>query len=227
MGEARQPLTPERVDELRSLLRDGKRREKGAAMHEAALAAGGAEPLVPDIAAFMTSDDYLRVSEQDYASSGITPLAFAAMRSIESIGIAPSLATMRALLDNRTVVLLPEASYDQGAYIGDYSSQEVAPAELATQLIPLMGAGGFVLLPELLHNIRNGEALIWESAIRALKRLAPLLAEAADYQRELLAASMMAISLMPEARKPASARGFALRDIAVLYQKKLAALELG
>lgn len=218
------PLTPERVEELRAILRDGKRWEIGEAMHEAALAEGGAESLVPDIATFLSSDDYLRVSEQKYSFSGITPLAFAAMSSIESIGVAPEVVTLRKLLDDRRVFLLPEASYDQGAYIGDYSSQAIAPAQVAARLVPLLKADGFKLLPELLFNARNDEKEIWQPAILATKRLLPFLANAADHERELLAALSMGFSVSPKIAKPATARDFELRDLAALCQKKLAAL---
>lgn len=218
------PLTPERVEELRAVLRDGKRWEKSEAMHEAALVESGADPLVPDIAAYLTSDDYIRVSEQEYSFSGITPLAFAAMSSIESIGIAPDVAMLRKLLDDRRIFILPEASYDQGAYIGDYSSQTVAPAELAARLVPLMKADGFALLPELLFNARNDEKQIWEPAMLAIKRLLPFLPQAAEHHVKHLTASVMAISVGHAMLKPVGLRALELRDLAILCKKKLDAL---
>lgn len=217
------PLSPERVEELRRIIRDGKRWEKAAAMHEAAVAASGAESLVLDIAVFLTSDDYIRVSEQDYSFSGITPLAQAAIGSIESIGIAPDVATLKKLLDDRRIFLLPEASYDQGAYIGDYSSQEVAPAALAARLVPLMRADGFSLLPELFWNAQQEQKLIWESAILAIRKLLPFLSDAAEHHREYLASMAMAISVSRESAKPTSWRTSELRDLAALCQKRLKA----
>ena len=45
---------------------------------------------------------------------------------------------------------MPEASYDQGAYIGDYSSTTFSPAGLAARLVPLLAEKSFALLPELI-----------------------------------------------------------------------------
>lgn len=222
-GESKN-LTPERIEELRVILRDGKRRAKLDAMHEAAIAHASAAPLVPDIAVFMTSEDYVPVEEQDYSFSGHSPLSWAAMGSIESIGVAPDLATLRKLLDSRTVMILPEASYDQGAYIGDYSSESIAPAALAARLVPLMREDGFVLLPELLWNAQQEEKLIWESAILAIKKLLPFLPDTAEYHREHLNAWAIAVSVSAEGRKPTSWRTSELRDLAALCQKKLKAL---
>lgn len=218
------PLTPQRVEELRAIIRDGKRWEKAAAMHEAAVAESGAGSLVPDIAVLLDSDDYLRVSEQDYSFSGITPMAQAAVGSIESIGVAPDVPTLKKLLDDRRVFLLPEASYDQGAYIGDYSSQEVAPAALAARLVPLMREDGFKLMPELFWNAQQEHKLIWEPAIRAIRKLLPFLPDAAEHHREYLASMAMAISVSRESAKPTNWRTSELRDLALLCQKRLNAL---
>jgi hypothetical protein len=74
---------------------------------------------VSDLAALLVSDEYMPCKSLKYEFSGHDLIAFSAMQAIESIGVPPDIETLRTLLADRRVFELPEASYDQGAYIGD------------------------------------------------------------------------------------------------------------
>lgn len=215
------PLTSERIAELRLILQSGRRRQKLDAMEEAALAHASAAPLVPDIADFMTSADYVPVGEQEYDFSGHAPLAFQAMSTIESIGVAPDVETLRRLLGDHQLIVLPEASYDQGAYIGDYGSETLAPAGLAARLVMLMGADGFGLFAELAANARHQEDLIADPARRAILKLSLLGPALTADSIAMLRGEMAAVQMLPEVASPASWRGFALRDMAADVLKNL------
>jgi hypothetical protein len=207
-------LSPRRIAELRAMLETGRRRQKLDAMEEAALAHASAAPLVPDLAPFMTSSDYVPCTERQYDFSGHAPLAFQAMSTIESIGVAPDIETLRRLLGDHRRIVLPEACYDQGAYIGDYSSEALAPAGLAARLVPLMGADAFGLLAELAANARHEDDLIAGPARRAVIALSRLSAASEPRAAAMLRGEMEAVAALPEVAAPATHRGFALRDMA-------------
>jgi hypothetical protein len=215
------PLTPERIAELRAMLLTGRRRQKLDAMEEAAHAHASAAPLVPDIAPFLTSTDYVPVGERAYDFSGHAPLAFQAMSTIESIGVAPDVETLRRLLGDHQLIVLPEASYDQGAYVGDYSSETLAPAGFAARLVMLMGADGFSLFAEIATNARHQEDLIADPARRAIVKLSLLGPALTAASIAVLRGEMTDVQMLPEVAAPASWRGFALRDMAADVSKNL------
>lgn len=202
----------------------GRRREQLDAINAAALLYGAAAPLVPLLATFLTSSEYVPCTEQDYDFSGHTPLAFEAMRAIELIGVAPSIPVLRALLLDPRVLEFPEASYDQGAYIGDYGRSTHAPAGLAASLVPVMGQAGFVLLPELFQAACSSQDEIGKSARLAMERMTGLLPEASAESRRSMERIAELMASLPDALEPKSYRGFDLRDLAALLKKKLAAV---
>jgi len=207
-------MTPERIEELRALLRNGSRNEKLDAMEEAVHGHGLAASLVPDLAALMTSGDYVPCTEREYEFSGHASLAWTSASVIESIGVAPEIGVLRRLLADHQLIVLPEACYDQGAYIGDYSSETIAPAGQAAKLVRLMGADGFSLLDELAANALQAEELIADPARRTIIALAKLgtAIPAGDLRR--LRLLLDHIQALPEVTTPATHRGFALRDMA-------------
>lgn len=209
---------------LHDMMVSGPRWEKLEAINTAALMHGAAAPLVPLIATFLTSTEYVPCTQQKYDFSGHAPLANEAMRAIESIGVAPDAQVLRALLLDPQVLEFPEASYDQGAYIGDYGCEFVAPAGLAARLVPVMGQAGFVLLPELFQAACSLEDEIGKPARRAFQEMTKLLPEASAQSRRALADVAERMAFMPDALEPKSHRGFDLRDLAALLKKKLAAL---
>ena len=215
------PLTSERIAQLRAMLLTGRRRQKLDAMEEAALAHASAAPLVPDIADFMTSSDYVPVGDRKYGFSGHAPLAFQAMSTIESIGVAPHVETLRRLLGDHQLIVLPEASYDQGAYIGDYSSETLAPAGFAARLVMLMGADAFGLFAGLAANARHQEELIADPARRAILKLSLLGPALTADTIAVLRGEMAAVQMLPEVAAPTTSRGFALRDMAADVLKNL------
>ncbi len=222
MSEAKPEITAARIEKLRAMLREGTRREKLDAMVEAAIAGPPAAALVPIFGLFLGSQDYVPVSERDYDFSGNAPLATAAMSAIEAIGAPPDPAQLRRLLADRRVFELPEASYDQGAYIGDYGTEYVAPAALAAQLVPLLGQGAFALLPDLVRNGRDELKLIWESAIAAIGKFVALLPEASPADRAALAEVVAEIEGLPDVVvNTRGERAFALREVARLYRRRL------
>ncbi|MFI0848396.1 hypothetical protein [Mesorhizobium sp. IMUNJ 23232] len=212
---------PERIAELRSMLLSGRRRRKLDAMEEAALARASAAPLVPDIAPFMTSSDYVPVGEQEYDFSGHAPLAFQAMSTIEAIGVPPDIETLRRLLNDHQLIVVPEACCDQGAYIGDYSSETLSPAGFAARLVPLMGVEGFGLFTELAANARHENDLIADPARRTVVKLSLLGAALTVASIAVLRGEMAAVQTLPEVASPATRRGFALRDMAADVLKNL------
>jgi len=217
-------MTPERIEELRSLLRNGSRNEKLDAMEEAVHGDGLAGSLVPDLAALMTSSEYVPCTQREYEFSGHASLAWTAASVIESIGVAPELDVLRRLLADHRLIVLPEACYDQGAYIGDYSSETIAPAGQAAKLVRLMGVGGFVLLDELAANARLEEELIADPARRTIIALSQLSSAAPAESVARLRRELDAIAALPEVATPATHRGFALRDMARDCLRKLSKL---
>lgn len=214
-------MTPERIEELRHLLRNGDRNQKLDAMEEAVHGDGLAGSLVPDLAALMTSGDYVPCTQREYEFSGHASLAWTAASVIESIGVAPGVDVLRRLLADHQLIVLPEACYDQGAYIGDYSSETIAPAGQAAKLVRLMGANGFALFDELAANARHEEDLIADPARRTIIALSQLCASAPVESVNRLWRELDDIAALPEVVTPATHRGFALRDMARDCVRKL------
>lgn len=223
MTEESAPEIPPDLASLRAMILTGTPRRKLDAIEAAALLHEEAADLVPLLTGLLTSDEYVPCYAQKYDFSGHAPLAFEAMRAIESIRFAPEAATLRTLLADSRVFALPEASYDQGAYIGDYGQELLAPAGLAARLVPMMGQSGFELLPELFDAACSSEDQIGKPARLALERMACLLGEATSATRSAVAAVAAKMATLPEAMLPTTHRGFDLRDLAILLKKKLAA----
>jgi hypothetical protein len=214
-------MTPDRIEELRDLLRNGDRDQKLDAMDEAVHGNGLSGSLVPDLAALMTSSDYVPCTQREYEFSGHASLAWTAASVIESIGVAPSVEVLRQLLADHQLIVLPEACYDQGAYIGDYSSETIAPAGQAAKLVRLMGVNGFALFDELAANARHEEELIADPARRTIIALSQLCAAAPAESVGRLWRELDDIAALPEVATPATHRGFALRDMARDCLKRL------
>jgi hypothetical protein len=214
-----------RVADLGKALRTGSNLQKLEAIEAAARLGAHAAALVPDLAALVSSDEYVPCTSRDYSWATHALIGEGAARAIAAIGVAPDVATLRALLGDHRVLHFPQACFDQGAYIGDYASETRSPAALAARLVPLMGASGLSLLPELAANLHSDTDEISSAASMAIADLAAKLEHAdarlvADLRGE---AEIMAAS--PEAIAPTTRRGFRLRDLAALCQKKLAALD--
>lgn len=218
-----QPISAEQIESWRQALRSGDKYQQLAAIEAAGQAGTPAATLVPDLAAFLTSEDYVPCTSRDYEWSGHALLAWSAMSTIEAVGIAPDFDTLRTVMADHRLLLLPEASYDQGAYIGDYSSQTIAPAGFAAQLVELAGLRGFELLDALVVNARHDAKEIYWPAHRTIMRLADRVAEASAEQRAQLLALTEAIEAMPDAAQPTTMRGFDLRDLARHCRKRLGA----
>ena len=182
-----------------------------------------AAKLVPLIATLITSEGYVPCTQREYEFSGHAEICFHAMSTIREIGTAPDLSTMRTLLSDERVFLLPEASYDQGAYIGDYSGVFIAPAGLAAQLVEVMGTQGFVLSPMLTANAGHKEEQIAHPAQRAMRDLAKIVAQAPPEQFTGFAAVVEVMGNLPEVTEPKTTRGFEQRDLVEFCRKKLAA----
>lgn len=183
----------------------------------------GAAGLVPDIAALLTSEAYVPVNGRKYAFSGHAPIAQHACSAIESIGVAPDSETLVPLLEDRRIFELPEASYDQGAYIGDYGTDYIAPAAYAARLCELMGADMAPLVKALGWNALAENELIYWPAHRAISRFADVMSgEKGHYDGRIAITALAAvIDALPEVAAPATKRGFALRDLARHIHKKL------
>lgn len=183
----------------------------------------GAAALVPDIAPLLTSESYVPVSGRKYSFSGHAPIAQHACSAIESIGVPPDRATLEKVLADHRIFELPEASYDQGAYIGDYGTDYIAPAGLAARLCELMGADMWPLVKALGWNALAENELIYWPAHRAIMRFADAVAppDSNPDARVAIAALAMVIDVMPEVMMPATKRSFALRDLARHIHKRL------
>ena len=211
------------LDKLRTALESGDPYDQLAALDEIALTwKARAVDLVPLIATLMTSEGYVPRTQRTYEFSGHAEICFHAMSTIRAIGIAPDLETMRTLLADERVFLLPEASYDQGAYIGDYGRVFIAPAGLAAQLVELIGADGFALSPMLAANAGHKADQIAYPAQRAMRELAKILSHASPEQYAGFAAVIDVMSSLPEAIQPTTMRGFEQRDLVDFCRKKLA-----
>lgn len=226
MAEAKKLLpspSAEQLEAMRAELRSGDPYRQLAVLEVAWQYGPGATPLVPDMAALLTSQDYVPVNARKYDFSGHAPIAQSAMSAIESIGVPPNQETLRALLADHRIFELPEASYDQGAYIGDYGTEYIAPAGSAARLCELMGVDTARLLDPLGSNAFAENELISWPAQRAIMKLAALLGEPGSdpFAQAALAALATVIEALPEVVAPASKRGFALRDLAQHIRKKL------
>lgn len=209
------------LDELRALLASPKPHENLEAMEVVVPMRGAAAPLVPDLVRFLTSEAYVPCTSREYEFSGHAILAEEAMRIIEWIGAAPPVEDLRRLLCDRRVIMMPEASYDQGAYIGDYSSTTFSPAGLAARLVPLLADQSFVLLPELVSAALEHAGEVGRPARRALQLLAPVAVKAVPEGRAAYAAEIDRIACLPEVLAPDTHRGFELRDLARACNKVL------
>lgn len=216
--------TAKTLDAIRVLLAGQHAFQKLEGMEAAAKLKERAAPIVPLLVPFLTSEEYVPVTSRKYAFSGHALLAFEAMQTIEAIGVPPDTAVMKQLLADPQIMLLPEASYDQGAYIGDYSSETLAPAGLAARLVKVMGQDGFDLLNDLLETARNPAKEIGEQARLAIQRMIKLLPDASAESRGKLADIAERMAQLPEAIAPNTHHGFDLRDLAILIKKKLAAV---
>lgn len=201
------------LDELRTLLHSSRPRDNLDAMEAAARMHADAGPLVPDLVRFLYSEAYVPCTARKYEFSGHAILAEEAMRVIEEIGVAPPMDELRRLLADRRVTMMPEASYDQGAYIGDYSSSTFSPAGLAARLVPLYGQDSFALLSDLLSAALDEPEEIRRPAQRAMKRLALVAMQAAPEHHAAYAAAIEHIAGLPEVVTPATHRGFDLCDL--------------
>lgn len=159
----------------------------------------------------MSSEKWAPCVTLDHDFGGHDVIARSAMQAIESIGVPPPVEPLRALLADERVFLLPEASYDQGAYIGDYSSEEIAPAGLAARLVPLFGDDAPQFAPDLAQAALREHSLIWEPATLALTRI---LKRTPDDPR--IRSAIFGLATRQDAVTPSSARGFALRDLGQL-----------
>jgi hypothetical protein len=214
-------LADEDIAALRQALRAERPHDKLPAITRAALAHEGAAALVPDLTALLVSDQYVPCTALEHEFSGHEIIAFSAMQAIESIRVPPDREALRALLADRRVYALPEACYDQGAYIGDYATQYVAPAALAARLVPMLKMDAFRLAPELATNALAEEEIVSEPAIRALGRLVRLLKDATAEQRAMLIGAIERLAYLPEATAPTTSRGFALRDLGRLLTRHI------
>jgi hypothetical protein len=214
----RVPLT---IEVLQALLASPKPRENLKAIEAAALMHAAAAPLVPALTAFLASEAYVPVEQREYSFSGHAILAEDAMRTIEAIGVAPARDELRKLLGERRVVMMPEASYDQGAYIGDYSSTTFSPAGLAARLVPIDAGNAFALLGELAENAVHDAAEIGQPARRALRQIADLAVKADPADREAFTATIDRLAPLPQSESPTTHLGFDLRDLARHCRKVL------
>lgn len=217
------PPSDGQVQAMRAELRSGDAYRQLAVLDVAWQYGTGAGPLVPDIVALLTSQDYVPVNARKHDFSGHAPIAQSARSAIESIGVAPDVDTLRTLLADHRIFELPEASYDQGAYIGDYGTEYIAPAGLAARLCEMMGADTALLMKALGRNALAENELIAWPAQRAIMKLADKLAQPGSdpYAQAALAAMATDIETLPEVATPASKRGFALRDLAQHIRKRL------
>lgn len=215
------PLTPERIAALRGILATGNRYEKLDAIEEAGQAGAHAAPLVPNLARLLTSEEYVPCESLDFPYWGHAPLGEEAVGAMQLIGKAPDVPTLLALLDDTRVFELPEASYDQGAYIGDYGTDYIAPAGLAAQLVPLMGADSVELLPVLERNAQIERKEIGAPARRAILDLATIMAIAPDAARQVYVATVDRIAALPDVIAPKTHLGFDLRDLVAACRRRL------
>jgi hypothetical protein len=143
--------TPEElVDTLRNLLRSGDTPSVMAAIEVASEVGASAAPLIDDLAALMTSLAVIQHSdahlEGDSAGrpfrfvsiAGNTSIAWAACEAIIAIGVAPRPETLAAIAAKPRFAI-PLACFDQGAYIGDYASETIDPAELVARIRKRLG----------------------------------------------------------------------------------------
>lgn len=224
MAEPKPAPTAEQIEAWRKALRDGDKYECLVSIEAVAKAGRAARSLTPDLAALLTSEDYVPCTAREYEFSGHALLAQSAASAIEAIGVSPEIETLRALLADSRLFVLPEASYDQGAYIGDYGSETIAPAGLAGRLAEMLGLSGFALLDALAAAAHHEDKLIAWPSQRCIMRLADRAHHATLDDRARLADLAASLEAMPEAAAPTTHRGFALRDLARHIRKRLATL---
>ncbi|MGE0280102.1 MAG: hypothetical protein AB7P20_05750 [Rhizobiaceae bacterium] len=218
------PPSDEQIEAWRAALGGSDKYARLTAIEAAGQAGRAARSLVADLAALLTSEDYVPCTAREYEFSGHALLAQAAASAIESIGVSPEIETLRSLLGDPRIFLMPEASYDQGAYIGDYSSETIAPAAFAGRLTEMLGLRGFALLDDLAATARHEDKLIAWPSQRCIMRLADRAHHASPEESAKLATLTTELEAMPEVAAPNTHREFALRDLARHLRKRLAAL---
>ena len=202
MTEPNPAPSAEQIEAWRAALRGGDKYKCLEAIEAAAKAGRAARSLVPDLAALLTSEDYVPCTAREYEFSGHALLAQSAMFAIEGIGVSPEIETLRTLLGDPRIFLLPEASYDQGAYIGDYSSETIAPAAFAGRLSEMLGLSAFALLDDLATAARHDDKLIAWPSQRCIMRLADRAQHATADECARLADLASSIESMPEVAAP-------------------------
>lgn len=214
-------MAPFDVEDARRKLQSDDLRDKVAAMDAAALAGPAAIPLIPDLVPYLHSTEYLPVTAREYSFSGHAPLCWEAMCAIRATKAGPEKEVLKDLLLDREILMLPEASYDQGAYIGDYSSVTYAVAGLAARIVREMGEGGIPYTPELLVAAQWPDKEIWQPAIVAMSGMAKLLPDVSLEHRAGLTWLCEEIARMPEVNPPRTDWAFELRDLRDLLRRRL------
>ena len=209
------------LDALRAALRSPVPLDNLAAIEAAAKMREAAAPLVPDLLQFLTSEAHVPCTSREYEFSGHALLAEEARGAIEMIGVAPGFDALRRLLADHRVFLMPKASYDQGAYIGDYDSETLAPAAQAARLVALFGQGGFAFLPDLEANARCEADEIGQPSRRAIGEMSKLYRDASEGDRQAFAAAIDRIANLPDVLAPTTHRGFDLRDLARACKREI------
>ncbi|HTV68439.1 MAG TPA: hypothetical protein VMF90_07880 [Rhizobiaceae bacterium] len=218
---------PPSIEDLRKALRSGRPFEKLDAIEAASKFKQAAAPLIPDLVALLSSDEYVQCTSLDIEAFGHAVIAERACAALGSIGIMPDIEVLRSVLNDKRVHELPEASYDQGAYIGDYGTEYVAPAAIAAKLIEYLGPSGFDLLPEIIENAMVENEHIGKPSRRVIAMLGHELGTYSPDEVAAYAAAIETIGSQPEALKPTTHRGFDLRDLAIFGRRKLAAFRAG
>lgn len=132
----------------------------------AALAGAAASARVPALVDLIDSSDYAHRFYADRALVGEQ-----AAYAIRQIGVAPGIEELRRLLADPRCLEFPVACFDQGTYVGDYATRDVAPAGLAAMLVPLLGTEGLGLFRELAMNAASSHEEISASARAAIDTL--------------------------------------------------------
>jgi hypothetical protein len=115
--------------------------------------------VVCDLLSLLESDLIVECTAFDFQSSGHQEIAVAAAEALEQIGAPPPFDRVAALLAGTKRLMVPEACYDQGAYIGDYSSAMIVPSALAARIANLLGDDAFKLTAEIAQQTRDPDMM--------------------------------------------------------------------
>ncbi len=128
--------------------------------------------LLPAIVNLLSSSQHVPCTNMENPGLGHQSIALAAMRILLALNLPLPADPVLKILNDDASIELPEACYDQGAYIGDYATFAFLPAAYAARVAWLCGAQAAASTRRIVELIGLPAASDVKWAIDGLKAMA-------------------------------------------------------